>query len=531
MVYNRLVHPEDQKRIGDWRWRLTHLYKIQTKKAEKIVFKPKPIQKLLMKYVWLWHLILVLKARQEGVSTFFLLYHLDRTLFTPNCTTVILAHRRDSLQKLFRIIKIAYESCPERIRLADGRIWVKPKAKYDTKNELYFEGLDSRIYVALEVRSDTVHGLHVSEWAHIKNADDVLTATLGAVVEGGVITGETTANGEGGSFYEEWENPESDFLKLFFGYQHDPDYSDHIEDEAAFRATLTAEEEHLLTIPDMKLGNIAWRRRQLRMKSRRKKFKQEFPCTADEAFLTSGTSPFNREKINDWPTRPPIKTEMEGMLEYWVLPIEGHRYILAADCSSGTGKEKPKGDDAEEKGGTDPMAIGVWDLDTWQKVAQFRGRYPYGKAHHVVYKLGREYNDAYVAIETFPSGHGMTVCNNLVNSVGIEEPYPQWMIHTTKTVDKKTNQPKQKWGWETTERSKTMMVDHMTDLIEDEEIIVYSEKAKKEFKRFIINDLGQFEAMPGYHDDLVMESCIAMYLVKEARAAGRRAFSREEWQA
>lgn len=181
--------PEDRTRIGKWIWRLTHLYQIQTKKAQKIVFDPKPIQRLLMKFVAVWHLILVLKARQEGVSTFFLLYHLDRTLFTPNCTTVILAHRRDSLQKLFRIIKIAYEFCPDRIQLADGRIWTKPKAKYDSKNEPHFEGIDSRIYVALEVRSDTVHGLHVSEWAHIRNADDVLTATLGAVVEGGSSPG------------------------------------------------------------------------------------------------------------------------------------------------------------------------------------------------------------------------------------------------------------------------------------------------------------------------------------------------------
>jgi hypothetical protein len=137
---------------------------------------------------------LILKARQEGVSTFCPIFHLDRTLFTPNCNTCILAHRRDSLQKLFRIIKIAYESCPEAFQLADGAVRRKPKAKYDTKNELYFEGIDSRVHVALEVRSDTLHGLHVSEWAFIKNADEVLTATLAAVVDGGVITGETTAN-------------------------------------------------------------------------------------------------------------------------------------------------------------------------------------------------------------------------------------------------------------------------------------------------------------------------------------------------
>ncbi len=63
------MQSEDANRIGNWRWRLTHLYKIQTKRAEKVVLKPKPIQKLLMRYMALWYLILVLKARQEDLST------------------------------------------------------------------------------------------------------------------------------------------------------------------------------------------------------------------------------------------------------------------------------------------------------------------------------------------------------------------------------------------------------------------------------------------------------------------------------
>lgn len=187
------MHPEDEQRIYNRWWRINHLYEVQTKKAKKSVFIPNWVQRQIIKYLRFWHLILILKARQRGVYTLFLIYHLDAVLFNPNTTRCILAHRSDSLHKLFRIIKIAYESYPESIQLADGTIWRKPKAKYDTKNELYFEGIESRIYIALEVRSDTLHGLHVSEWAHIKNADDVLTAALAAVVEGGEITGEITA--------------------------------------------------------------------------------------------------------------------------------------------------------------------------------------------------------------------------------------------------------------------------------------------------------------------------------------------------
>lgn len=167
------MHPEDKKRIWNRWWRIEHLYWIQTKKAgEKVRFKLNRVQKRLKRYLLYWHLFLILKARQEGVSTFYLIFHLDRTLFTPNCTTCILVHRRDSLKKLFNIIKIAYESCPDSIRLADGTVWHKPKAKYDNVNELYFEELDSRIYVALEVRSDTLHGLHVSEAHHSRGTPD-----------------------------------------------------------------------------------------------------------------------------------------------------------------------------------------------------------------------------------------------------------------------------------------------------------------------------------------------------------------------
>lgn len=520
--------PEDASRIGNWRWRITHLYKIQTKKAQKITFKPKPIQKWLMRYVTFWPLLLILKARQEGVSTFFLLLHLDATLFTPNCTTVILSHEKKSLQKLFRIIKVAYESCPDTVQLADGRVWHKPKAKFDNANELYFEGLDSRIYVALEVRSDTVHRLHVSEWAHIKKADERLAATLGAVVEGGFISGETTANGMAGSFYEEWQNQESPFMKLFFGYQDDPDYCDDVPDEAAFRATLTPDEQHLLdAVPGMKLGNIAWRRRQLAMPAKRKKFKQEFPCTPLEAFLTTGRSPFNREKIQDWPIRAPIERAMEGRLLYWVKPIKDRRYILSCDSSSGAGTERITNDN-EPENGTDYSSITIIDCETHQTVARFRGKWPYSKLHHIVYRLGKEYNWAYVAVESFPSGHGMTVINNLVESVGIEEPYPQWMIHTTESIDKKTKAIQQKWGWETTAKSKPLIIDHISDLIEEESIKVYDEVYQNEFMKFIINEKGQYEAMEGYKDDCVMSAAIGYYLIPNALRAGRRTATKEE---
>jgi len=511
------VHADDRARIGTRWWRIEHLYWIQTKDSRKIRFTLNPVQRVLAKHLRLWRLFLILKARQEGVSTFFLLFHLDRTLFRPNTTTVILAHRRESLKKLFRIIKIAYDSCPERIRLADGRIWSKPKAKYDNVNELYFEGIESRISVALEVRSDTVHGLHVSEAAHIKNAADVLTATLGAVTDDAVVTMETTANGMGGLFYELWQaamEESSDYISLFFGYQDHPDYCDDV-DEAAFKKTLSDEESDLLArVKNMKLGNIAWRRRQLRDPAKRLKFKQEFPCTPEEAFLTSGASPFDREKIMDWVIREPVASKMEGRLLYWVKPIDGRRYILSVDCASGFGSEKLGGDDGAPEGGTDYTAIGVIDCETMQLVALFRSKWPYAKIHEVAYKLGKEYNWAYIAVEA--TDHGLTVLTKLT-----ETDYPKRLIHTTEHVDHKSKKVQAKWGWYTNLKTKPLIIDNLAELIDDELIKVYSRVVQNESLRFVINEKGQYAAMEGYKDDCVMMCAIGYYLIPNALRASR----------
>ena len=516
------MHPEDKERIFNRWWRIEHLYRIQTKKAgEKVVFKLNEVQKRIKRYMLFWHMILVLKARQEGVSTFFLLFHLDRTLFTPNCTTCILAHRRDSLKKLFNIIKLAYESCPDAIRLADGTVWHKPKAKYDNVNELSFEGLDSRIYVALEVRSDTLHGLHVSEWAHIKNAENVLTATLAAVVDGGIITGESTANGIGGSFHEEWENEKSPFIKLFFGYQDHSDYCDHVADEAAFKATITSDEQKLLALPNMKLGNIAWRRRMLSMPARRKKFAQEYPATAQEAFLVSGRSPFDREKVMDWIIRAPLEKKMEGRLLYWRKPEADRRYIVGCDASSGRGVENLTEQDLKE-GGTDYEVIQVWDCETLQLCAMFRGKWPYAKLHKIVYDLGREYNDAYVVVEA--TDHGLTVLNNLTDHTD----YPKHMIHSVQTVDDKTKKMTSKWGFYTNLKTRPLILDHLAELVDDEAIRCHSEKVQSEFLRFIIDENGDQHAMEGYHDDAVLCAAFTLYCISNALRAGRMTFTREE---
>jgi hypothetical protein len=93
--------------------------------------------------------------------------------------------------------------------------------------------------------------------------------------------------------------------------------------------------------------------------------------------------------------------------------------MLTIDGSCGAARNKPKGTDEREE--SDDTSICVWDLKTWQKVAPFRGCYPYGKVHYVVSKLGLEYITAYVAIKVFPSGNGTTECHHLSTNLWLHD--------------------------------------------------------------------------------------------------------------
>ncbi len=156
-------------------------------------------------------------------------------------------------------------------------------------------------------RRGTVHRCHVSEAHHIKDAESVLAATMGALVPGGPLTMETTANGMAGVYYDLWAEAEAkanDFLSLFYGYQHHEDYRIPVPND--FVVT-TDEEKYLAIAEGMSPEALLWRRGKKKESGMRQFFKHEFPATAQEAFLTSGRSRRRSShslKVSDSPINP-----------------------------------------------------------------------------------------------------------------------------------------------------------------------------------------------------------------------------------
>ena len=183
--------------MADPEWRISHLYKIITKTGEVVTFQPNEAQLALMRE--LWHRNIIPKARQRGISTVVQIAMLDAALFTPTFAGGVIAQDRDTASSIFRKIKFAYDNLPDALRAQ------LPLTK-QTAEELHFAN-GSSLKVATSVRGGTLQWLHISEFGKIcakypDKAREIITGSLPAVDQSGVVFIESTAEGREGAFYD-----------------------------------------------------------------------------------------------------------------------------------------------------------------------------------------------------------------------------------------------------------------------------------------------------------------------------------------
>ena len=76
----KLTKAQLSEKMGACNWRINNLYAIKPKDGGIKKFKPNPAQKIVLALLWFKNYIL--KSRQQGVSTFSVIYFLDAL---PRC--------------------------------------------------------------------------------------------------------------------------------------------------------------------------------------------------------------------------------------------------------------------------------------------------------------------------------------------------------------------------------------------------------------------------------------------------------------
>lgn len=182
--------------------------------------------------------VIILKARQIGFSTAVAALFYQRAATAPNTQAMIVAHKAAASTNIFNKSKLFWDCSPHDIR---------PMKRTSNAHELLFEnpsnkpeekardpGLRSRIRIETAGnreagRSATLQLLHLSELAYWPYAAETLASLMQAVppLPETMVIIESTANGVGGAFYQEWRRAkqgESGFTPLFFPWWAHAEY-------------------------------------------------------------------------------------------------------------------------------------------------------------------------------------------------------------------------------------------------------------------------------------------------------------------
>ncbi|HET9672668.1 MAG TPA: hypothetical protein VFQ40_07445 [Actinomycetota bacterium] len=494
---------------------------------------------------------LILKARQEGISTYVAARYQRRVTLWTDQYAVVIADQRKRGENLFGIYELFDRKLPRWLAPAKKGRRTGLRIHYDTPTG---DGLNSKLQVetakdAAAGRSFTIQAVHASELAFWENPEIAWNSLMQAVPDhGSEVIVESTANGVGNLFHRLWKDAvagDNDYVAIFLPWWIHEEYREELSDEERLevRATLSAAEKKMMDPGyeldgrhhPLSLEQIAWRRKTIRNKTGGDEalFRQEYPATAREAFLVAGNCFFDTDALTEYeeaaikPQRFKIawrgntvlrQPRTKGRLRMWQEPYPGGEYVIGADTAEGKMSDLRESIYASEReaGGRDFSCGYVYEIHSAMYVACFHGRVPPEIFAERLFALGYMY------------GHrNPRTGDNRPALIGVErnhksgETVARWLkdnSYPNLFYDRVVNQRREKRtlgvGWFTTEAKRTIMLDTFAAEILNQTVWIADEALIEECFTFIRGEDGRSAATEGCHDDRVMAAALALQMAR-----------------
>ena len=477
---------------------------------------------------------IILKGRQQGFTSLITAIQLSYAITKSNFSGMTIADTDSNTTNIFNDkAKYYYSMLPEALH---------PHEKFSNRRELFFDKLNSswRIQCASEEmgRSKTLNFVHDSEVAFFKCDVDKMKAAIGqAMTKYSVLIYESTANGYN-NFKDLWDSGVC--INLFYEWWRTSEYymkNTKIIEDVLIEANdswLNSRVKWLKEEKKLSDEQIAWYCNKYRTYTDKNLLKQEYPCTPEEAFISTGDCVFDAPSIHDRIEElRMVKPKKKGQFVYERKYVGAGRYSLTniSFKESPNGiisiMDEPKYDlDKDYLGretgikflhpytiggdtaglGSDFFTAKVINNLTRQTVATLHCRQMDDDIYaEQVACLGYYYNNALIGIEANFSYQPNRILEQLE--------YPN--IYRRQREDVITHKVESKIGFVTSKKTKPIIINNLVRLMREDIWYETDIETLKEMLSFIRYEGDKMEAQKGCHDDLVMALAIAHYVLDE----------------
>ena len=426
-----------------------------------IPFKTYDFQAELVDNLALHRFIVVLKARQLGISTITAAYVAWLVLFHRDKNVLIVATKLATAANLVKKVKTILKNLPPWLKIADFSV--------DNKNSIELTN-GSQVKASSTSgdagRSEALSLLVIDEAAHIDGLDELWTGLYPTISTGGRCIAISAPNGVGDWFHETFvgaESGENEFLPVNLPWAVHPDRDDE------------------------------WFKIETKNMSRRQ-IAQEYECN----FNTSGDTVIHGDdilRIKEGLAEPRYRVGFDRNTWIWEEAQDDHGYLLVADVARGDG--------------ADSSTFHVFKLQTMEIVAEYKGKPTSDLFSEILFTTGNEYKEAMIVVEN--NNVGFHVLEKLLER-GYENVY-----HSKKGSHEYVEQyaalgdssviP----GFTTSLKTRPLIIAKFEEFIRNKVLTIYSKRLANELDTFIWKN-GRPQAQRGYNDDLVMAAAIGCWV-------------------
>jgi hypothetical protein len=451
--------------------------------------------------------VIVLKARQLGLTTLMMAYAFWMLLFRPGSNIVLVSRSQTAANNALELVDFMYNFLPKWAKLRGPSV----ESDASTHHSYRFkDGLVSKVTSYAATRTvaagQTATLVLWDEAALAEYQEDALRTLLPTTDAGGSMVIFSTARGGYNAFaklYKDAERLESQFVTVFHPW-HSSRFMNPLADSGGISyETYESKKRDMSSEP--------WR------------FYAEYPSSSEEAFRQSGRSRFANlpdiEEFEEFPLRGSLDVDHNGFVlfkedENGPLRIReealsgvdlGCKAVVSVDPSSGTG------------GDYTVITAGWVDLEgVPQRMAYWRSNMvePAEYAEQA-YFMGQFFADqngkqAVMAVER-QGGYGETVIH-VLRSMGYKNLY----VH--KYTGHRKYRQDSAYGFPMTPSKRPLVVDSLAKWLNFDENMVMGgidPELRRELGAFVVKEDGKVAADVGMHDDLVMSTAIWLYVAEE----------------